>query len=84
MGLARDLAPQGITVNAIAPGFIAQTGFTGQWPAARVAGIVAQTPIGRAGQATDISAAIRFLASPDAGFITGEIVNVNGGWLFGR
>jgi 3-oxoacyl-[acyl-carrier protein] reductase len=84
MGLARDLAPAGITVNAIAPGFIAQTGFTGQWSAERVAAITAQTPLGRAGQAEDIAAAARYLASAEASFITGEILNVNGGWMFGR
>ncbi len=84
MGLARDLALAGITVNAIAPGFIAQTGFTGHWSAERVATITAQIPLGRAGQAEDIAAAARYLASPEASFITGEILNVNGGWLFGR
>jgi 3-oxoacyl-[acyl-carrier protein] reductase len=84
MGLARDLAPHGITVNAIAPGFVAQTGFTGHWSAERVAAITAQTPLGRSGQAEDIAAAAQYLASPEASFVTGEILNVNGGWLFGR
>ncbi|HKD75422.1 MAG TPA: SDR family oxidoreductase, partial [Ktedonobacterales bacterium] len=84
MGLARDLGSEGITVNAIAPGFIAQTGFTGHWSAERVASITAQTPMGRAGQAEDIAAAVKYLASPEASFVTGEILNVNGGWLFGR
>jgi 3-oxoacyl-[acyl-carrier protein] reductase len=82
--LARELSPQGITVNAIAPGFIADTEFTGQWPEERVKGIIAQTPVGRAGQASDVAASVLFLASPEASFITGEVLNVNGGWLFGH
>jgi len=82
--LARELSPQGITVNAIAPGFIANTEFTGHWPEERVRGIVAQTPLGRAGRAADVAAAVLFLASAGASFITGEVLNVNGGWLFGH
>ena len=83
-GLARELSSQGITVNAIAPGFIADTGFTGDWPDERVRGIVAQTPVGRAGRVEDIAAAALYLASPEASFVTGEVLNVNGGWLFGH
>lgn len=83
-GLARGLSAQGITVNAIAPGLIAETGFTGDWPEERIARIVAQTPVGRPGRAEDVAAAVRYLASPEASFVTGEVLNVNGGWLFGR
>jgi len=83
-GLARELSPQGITVNAIAPGFVANTGFTGEWPEERVQGIVAQTPVGRAGHPDDIAAAVLYLASPEASFVSGEVLNVNGGWLFGH
>jgi 3-oxoacyl-[acyl-carrier protein] reductase len=83
-GFARELSEQGITVNTVAPGFVADTGFTGAWSAERVNGIVAQTPVGRAGQVDDIAAAVRYLASPEASFVTGEVLNVNGGWLFGR
>lgn len=83
-GFARELSEQGITVNCVAPGFIANTGFTGAWPEERVKGIVAQTPVGRAGQVSDVAAAVLYLASPAASFVTGEVLNVNGGWLFGR
>jgi 3-oxoacyl-[acyl-carrier protein] reductase len=83
-GLARELSAQGITVNAVAPGFIAATEFTGGWSEERVRGIVAETPAGRPGQAEDVAAAIVYLASPEASFVTGEVLNVNGGWLFGH
>lgn len=83
-GLARELSSQGITVNAIAPGFIANTGFTGAWPEERVQSLIAQIPAGRAGQSEDIAAAIVYLASPEASFVTGEVLHVNGGWLFGH
>lgn len=82
-GFARELSAQGITVNAIAPGFIADTGFTGHWSDERVQGIVSQVPAGRAGQVDDVSGAALYLASPRASFVTGQILNVNGGWLFG-
>jgi 3-oxoacyl-[acyl-carrier protein] reductase len=83
-GLARELSPQGITVNAIAPGFIANTGFTGQWSEERVRGIIAETPVGRGGHVNDVVAAALYLSSPEASFVTGEVLNVNGGWLFGH
>lgn len=83
-GFARELSSQGITVNAVAPGFIANTGFTGAWTEERVSGIIEQTPAGRAGHVDDIAAAVHYLASPEASFVTGEVLNVNGGWLFGH
>ncbi len=82
--LAREFSPRGITVNAIAPGFIADTGATGHLSAETVQGIAAQLPVGRPGHVGDVAAAALFLASPGAGFITGEVLNVNGGRLFGR
>jgi 3-oxoacyl-[acyl-carrier protein] reductase len=83
-GLAREYSPRGITVNVIAPGFIAGTGSNRQVPDEMVKGIAAQLPVGRPGHVDDVASAALFLASPDAGFITGEILNVNGGRLFGH
>ena len=87
-GLTRSLAleygPQGITVNTIVPGFIADTDANGHMPEDVVKNIAAQLPVRRVGQMNDVAAAALFLASPDAGFITGELLNVNGGRVFGR
>ncbi len=82
--LAREYSPQGITANVIAPGFIAGTGATGHLPEQVVQGIAAQLPVGRPGHVNDVAAAALFLASPETGFITGEVLNVNGGRLFGH
>ncbi len=79
---ARGLAPRQITVNAVAPGFIAGTGFTGSWSPERIDTIVGQTPLGRPGTGADVAAACVFLASPGASFITGQVLHVNGGWTF--
>jgi 3-oxoacyl-[acyl-carrier protein] reductase len=81
--LARELAPRGITANVIAPGFIADTGFTGAWPAERVAAIVAETPVGRAGRPADVAGAVLWLASEAGSFVTGAVIPVNGGWRMG-
>jgi 3-oxoacyl-[acyl-carrier protein] reductase len=81
--LARELAPRGITTNVVAPGFIADTGFTGAWPEERIAAIVAETPMGRPGAPADIAGAVLWLASPAGSFVTGAVVPVNGGWRIG-
>lgn len=84
--LARELSPQGITVNALAPGFVAGTRFFGEGGPSqeRVEAAAAETPVGRAGHPEDVASAVLYLASPRASFVTGEVLNVNGGWLFGR
>jgi len=74
--LAKELAAHGVTVNAIAPGPIA-TAMTTNFPAQ----LQALIPAGRMGAAADIAHAALFLASRDAGFITGEVLDVNGGML---
>ncbi|NTJ62194.1 SDR family oxidoreductase [Agrobacterium rhizogenes] len=81
--LARELAPRAITANAIAPGFIAGTGFTENWSDDRVSEIVAATPLGRAGTPDDIAGAVLWLASEAGSFVTGTVVSVNGGWRMG-
>ena len=72
--LARELAGAGITVNAVAPGPVASRMTTGLSPAIR-----ALIPLGRMGTPEDVAAAVAFLASDAAGFITGEVIDVNGG-----
>ena len=72
--LAKELAVHGITVNAVAPGPIASQ-MTASFPMA----LVQQIPVGRLGQADEVAAAIAFLAAEESGFITGEILDVNGG-----
>jgi NAD(P)-dependent dehydrogenase (short-subunit alcohol dehydrogenase family) len=72
--LARELAADGITVNAVAPGPIASA-MTTNFPAA----LQALIPVGRMGRAEEVAAAIAFLAGPETGFITGEILDINGG-----
>ena len=76
--LAREVASRGITVNAVAPGVI-DTDMTRSLSDVRRQGLAAQIPLGRLGQPDDVAAAVCFLASPAAGWITGETLNVNGG-----
>ena len=76
--MAREVASRGITVNVVAPGFI-DTDMTKALSDAQREALAAQIPLGRLGQAEDIAAAVRFLAGPQAGWITGETLNVNGG-----
>ncbi len=82
--LVRELSPLGITVNAVAPGFITDTDFNADFPAAAREEVLAETPLGRAGYVADVVAAVSYLTSPAASFVTGEILHVNGGRVFGR
>jgi 3-oxoacyl-[acyl-carrier protein] reductase len=78
--LAREVGSRNITVNVIAPGFI-DTDMTRSLSDAQKAALNAQIPLSRLGQPADIAAAVAFLASPDASYITGETLHVNGGML---
>jgi 3-oxoacyl-[acyl-carrier protein] reductase len=78
--LARELGSRGITVNCVAPGFI-ETDMTKDLSAAQISALTGQIPLGRLGQARDISHAVAFLASSQASYITGTELHVNGGML---
>jgi 3-oxoacyl-(acyl-carrier-protein) reductase len=78
MSLAREVARKGITVNAVAPGYI-ETDMTKDVPEAVKEQVKAMTPLGRLGKPEEVAAAIAFLASPDAGYINGHVLAVNGG-----
>ena len=76
--LAAEVASRGITVNCVAPGFIT-TAMTEQLTEEQKARILAQVPAGRMGEASEIAAAVRYLASPEAAYVTGTTLHVNGG-----
>lgn len=81
-GLAKELAPT-VTVNAVTPGLILQTPFHETFtPEADQQAAINGTPVQRAGVPVDVAAAVLYLASPDASFITGEVIDVNGGTYF--
>lgn len=83
--VAADLGPRGITANVVSPGLIVDTEFfRNRLTDARRAALVDATNTGRAGVPADVAATVRFLASPDAGHVTGQIVHVNGGAYLGR
>jgi len=75
---ARELSRRNITVNAVAPGFI-ETDMTSELPEKVRNEMSAQIPLGRFGSAQDVAAAVAFLASEQAGYITGHELSVNGG-----
>lgn len=76
--LAYEVASRGITVNAVAPGFIA-TAMTDKLTDDQKAGIMGQIPAGRMGEAHEIASAVLYLASPEAAYVTGTTLHVNGG-----
>ncbi|MEV7779964.1 SDR family oxidoreductase [Kitasatospora sp. NPDC088351] len=83
--LAAQLGTSGITANIVAPGTVAGTEFFGpRLDEAEVSRRAARTLLGRVGETGEVAAAVYFLASPEAGFITGEILHCNGGELLGR
>ena len=83
--LAARLAPDGITANAVAPGFIPETGF---WDGRRspevVESRIARIPMGRSGSPDEVAALVGHLASPEAGFTTGQVIGIHGGTVLAR
>jgi 3-oxoacyl-[acyl-carrier protein] reductase len=80
--LARELASRNITANAVAPGYI-ETAMTAVLDEKQRASMLTAIPLGRPGTDADIAAAVRFLASDDAAYITGHVLDVNGGMYMG-
>jgi 3-oxoacyl-[acyl-carrier protein] reductase len=76
--MAKELASRSITVNAVAPGFI-ETDMTGTLPEEVKTGYLSLIPVGRWGSTAEVAETVVFLASPLAGYITGQVINVNGG-----
>jgi len=82
MALAREVASRYINVNAVAPGYI-ETAMTEVLSTEQREAASKMIPLGRAGSPQDVAAAVRFLASDEAAYITGHVLNVNGGMLMG-
>lgn len=80
--MAREVASRGITVNAVAPGYI-ETPMTSVLDEKQRAAMLAQIPLGRAGTAEEVAQAVAFLASDAAAYITGHVLDVNGGMFMG-
>lgn len=78
--LARELGSRNITVNAVAPGFIA-TDMTAQLSEEQQLALASQIPLGQLGRPSDVAHAVAYLASPQAGYVTGQELHVNGGML---
>jgi 3-oxoacyl-[acyl-carrier protein] reductase len=75
---AKELAPRGITVNAVAPGFI-ETDMTESLPENVKNAMLDQIPLGRAGKPEDVANIVAFLASKQAAYLTGQVIHVSGG-----
>jgi 3-oxoacyl-[acyl-carrier protein] reductase len=78
--LAQEVAPRGVTINVVAPGFIA-TPMTDKLGDAIKAAMMSRIPLARMGEAKDVAAAVVYLASDEAGWVTGTTIHVNGGML---
>jgi 3-oxoacyl-[acyl-carrier protein] reductase len=82
MAVARELGSRNITCNAVAPGFI-ETAMTAELPEELRQNALKMIPLGRIGSTEDVANCVAFLASEEAGYITGHVLNVNGGMLMG-
>jgi 3-oxoacyl-[acyl-carrier protein] reductase len=78
LSMARELAPRSITVNAVAPGYI-ETAMTAALEEKQREALLSHIPLGRPGSDEEVAHAVAFLASPQAGYITGHVLDVNGG-----
>ena len=76
--LAKELASRGVTVNVVTPGYI-ETDMTAGLTDEATAGVLDSIPLGRLGKSEDIAKAVGFLASPEASYITGQSIGINGG-----
>ena len=77
--LARELASRSITVNAVAPGLVSDTGMTDELSEDVVDGMISHVPLGRSGTPADVAHAVAFLAAEEAAYITGQVLSVDGG-----
>ncbi|OAS21670.1 elongation factor P 5-aminopentanone reductase [Paenibacillus oryzisoli] len=78
--LAKELAPSGVTVNAVAPGAV-QTDMMAGFQADEIDAITNEIPVGRLASPHEVASLVYFLALPESGYITGQIISPNGGWL---